>query len=295
MIAKASGRTTKAPPWPRCKSRHRAFDIGIAVDRDCPGLHGQFEPGGLERLQEIGGKRCGRRIVEHCHAPDRGRGLLDELHPFAAQRRFDVDVSKAGDIAAGARQLLDEAAADRIGNYCEHDRDRARLLEESGDSGGGDRKDHVGPPFDQLLGEPSQPGGVVRGPTVVDLDIAALSPARLVEPLAKCPNPALRQAVVFAERRQNGDPPHLVGRLRTGQNRRQCRAGTEREEISPPHSMTSSARARRVGGIVRPSALAVLRLMVRSNLRGGSTDRSAGFAPLRILSTKPAARPNRSR
>ena len=49
------------------------------------------------------------------------------------------------------------------------------------------------------------------------------------------------------------------------------------------HSMTWSARSSIVCGIVRPSALAVLRLMVSANLVGCSTGRSAGFAPLRIL------------
>src|SRR6516162_9829095 len=50
--------------------------------------------------------------------------------------------------------------------------------------------------------------------------------------------------------------------------------------------MTSSARARIDGGIVRPSAFAVLRLTTSSNVVGCSTGRSAGFAPLRILSTE---------
>ena len=56
------------------------------------------------------------------------------------------------------------------------------------------------------------------------------------------------------------------------------------------YSITSSARASRVGGIVSPSALAVFRLMTSSNLVGCSTGRSAGFAPRRILSTCSAAR-----
>ena len=51
------------------------------------------------------------------------------------------------------------------------------------------------------------------------------------------------------------------------------------------YSMTSSARASSVGGISRPSALAVLRLITSSNLVGCSTGRSAGLAPFRILST----------
>ncbi len=52
-----------------------------------------------------------------------------------------------------------------------------------------------------------------------------------------------------------------------------------------PYSITSSASASIVGGISRPSAFAVLRLMTRSNLVGCSTGRSAGLAPRKILST----------
>src|SRR5207248_1187110 len=51
------------------------------------------------------------------------------------------------------------------------------------------------------------------------------------------------------------------------------------------YSITSSARASNVGGTVRPSALAVLRLITSSNLVGCSTGRSEGLVPLRILST----------
>ena len=49
------------------------------------------------------------------------------------------------------------------------------------------------------------------------------------------------------------------------------------------HSMTSSARARIDGGTVSPSALAVLRLTISSNVVGCWTGRSAGFSPFRIL------------
>src|SRR5262249_53492544 len=58
----------------------------------------------------------------------------------------------------------------------------------------------------------------------------------------------------------------------------------------PHHSITSSARASSVGGMVRPSALAVLRLMTNSSLVDCSTGKSAGLAPLKILSTYVAAR-----
>src|SRR6516162_6678316 len=55
-------------------------------------------------------------------------------------------------------------------------------------------------------------------------------------------------------------------------------------------SITSSARVRIVGGTVIPIALAVLRLIRSSNFVGCSTGRSAGFAPLRILSMNAPAR-----
>jgi hypothetical protein len=59
-----------------------------------------------------------------------------------------------------------------------------------------------------------------------------------------------------------------------------------------PHTywITSSAWKRSVGGMVRPRAFAVFRLMTSSNFMGCSTGRSAGLAPFRILSTNVAAR-----
>jgi hypothetical protein len=48
------------------------------------------------------------------------------------------------------------------------------------------------------------------------------------------------------------------------------------------YSITSSARARRVVDIERPSALAVLRLITISNAVGCSTGSSAAFAPVMI-------------
>src|SRR5215510_13941152 len=51
------------------------------------------------------------------------------------------------------------------------------------------------------------------------------------------------------------------------------------------YRITSSAWKSTGGGMVRPRACAVLRLMTSSNFVGRSTGKSAGLAPLRILST----------
>src|SRR5262245_11714622 len=55
--------------------------------------------------------------------------------------------------------------------------------------------------------------------------------------------------------------------------------------IASHHSNTSSARTRTDGGIAIPNALAVLAFTASSNLVGCSTGRSAGFMPLRTLTT----------
>src|ERR1700738_1913652 len=71
------------------------------------------------------------------------------------------------------------------------------------------------------------------------------------------------------------------------------RTAEHRDELAPLHySITSSASAISLSGMVRPSALAVLRLMISSNFVGACTGRSAGFSPLRMRSTYPAARRN---
>ena len=58
-----------------------------------------------------------------------------------------------------------------------------------------------------------------------------------------------------------------------------------RADIVRPYSITSSARASTDGGMVRPIALAVFRLITNSYLVGACTGRSAGFSPLRMRST----------
>src|SRR5262249_38581083 len=60
------------------------------------------------------------------------------------------------------------------------------------------------------------------------------------------------------------------------------RAADERDELASFHSITSSALASSGGGTSRPSALAVLRLMMNSNFVGCWTGSSAGLSPLRI-------------
>ena len=54
------------------------------------------------------------------------------------------------------------------------------------------------------------------------------------------------------------------------------------DELAALHSITSSVRASSVGGMVRPSILAVWALMTNSNYDACTTGKSAGLAPLRM-------------
>src|SRR5262249_50092239 len=62
------------------------------------------------------------------------------------------------------------------------------------------------------------------------------------------------------------------------------------QKRTSPYSISSSALVSSEGGISSPSAFAVLRLTISSNLVGCSTGRSPGLAPFKILSTYVATR-----
>jgi hypothetical protein len=66
----------------------------------------------------------------------------------------------------------------------------------------------------------------------------------------------------------------------------EVREGALRNDVIPVHSMISSARASNVGGIVSPSAFAVLTLIASGNWVGNSIGKFPGGVPCRILSTK---------
>src|SRR5262249_11549276 len=127
-----------------------------------------------------------------------------------------------------------------------------------------------------------------------DADIASFRPSTLFQPLPECREASLGLRIVLGERHEHADAPHSLALLRARRERpRGRRAADERDDCAPgAHSITSSASASTLSGNVRPSALAVFRLMTRSNLVGCSTGMSPGFAPFRILSTISAARRN---
>src|SRR5262249_21241149 len=119
-----------------------------------------------------------------------------------------------------------------------------------------------------------------RAIAIVDIHIATLRVAQAAQAIDE------GGVVLLQAQRKERDARTGVGRagvLRTRRERPRRRAAKQRDEIAPPnHSITSSARASSVGGTSRPSALAVLRLIISSTFVACCTGKSAGFSPLRI-------------
>src|SRR5215469_12719637 len=99
----------------------------------------------------------------------------------------------------------------------------------------------------------------------------------------------LSDCVLFAPGYQPADAANPLSLLCVPLERPRCRRAEHSNKLAPPHSMTSSARSSMLDGTGRPSALAVLRLIISEYFVGCCTGRSAGLAPLRMRSMYDAA------
>ena len=144
-------------------------------------------------------------------------------------------------------------------------------------------------------------GGISRGPANVDPPRCG----RWSSPIAPAPAGTPRHGPEIAASSAAAGRSTPTRRMRSG-----CcaRAASGHAAAAPPRSVMTSRRLIRsprrrgraaIGGTVRPSAFAVLRLTTNSNLVGFWTGRSAGFVALEnaiyIVGRLPACRVGRSR
>src|SRR5262245_58335907 len=95
-------------------------------------------------------------------------------------------------------------------------------------------------------------------PSKFDCQIATLDEARFAQALAeRCQNAGVGVRCTGAEKSDN----RQIRALRARRNRPHRSTTNNPNKLPPLHSITSSARASSDGGTVRPSALAVLRLI----------------------------------
>src|SRR5215472_9300233 len=151
-------------------------------------------------------------------------------------------------------------------------------------------QDHVRRERNQFRRVFAQPIGIAQAPPILDTHVSAVGPASFLQALyegitAGNPFRIVRSQVA----REHAYAPHTLPLLRARPERPRGRAAEQRDEVAPPHSITSSAVPRRLAGSSIPRVFAVLRLITSWNLVGACTGRPAIFSPLRIRSTYRAA------
>src|SRR5215471_11249438 len=98
-----------------------------------------------------------------------------------------------------------------------------------------------------------------RGPADVKARIAAVGPAQFRQPLDESGELSPPPRIALVRTQEHADAPHPFALLRACRERPRGRAAEQRDEVAAVHSITSLARSRNDSGIVKPSALAVVR------------------------------------
>jgi len=226
---------------------------------------------------------CGRsRIDKDRYARGARHQFAQNLQPFCHQfGGYKID---ARDIAPRPGDAGDETEANGVAADNKDNRDRtgcAFRCEHNIAAFHGNDDAHI--VADQFRRKRRQSLALALGPAIFHRKSLAFDMARLFQPLAQC----AKRVDVRLGRCQPKKPDDRQCRLLRARCERPCRRATkQRDELAAfdlrTHSMISSASASSVGGMSKPSALAVTMLTTSSNLVGSATGMSAGFSPLRM-------------
>jgi hypothetical protein len=154
-------------------------------------------------------------------------------------------------------ETVDETDADRVGALHENDRDGlGRCFGSERTIRALQRHDHGYLTANQFRDQRREPIVSTFSPPIFDRHVLALDVPGVGEAAAK----GSEKVTGLFEGCQVKEPNHRrrwLLRTRGERLTRGCRAAKKRDELPPPHSITSSARASSVGGTVRPSAFDV--------------------------------------
>src|SRR6516162_461894 len=191
----------------------------------------------------------------------------------------------AGHVPARMAEVFDQAIADRVAADLENDRDgRGCRLGGQHGLGAVEPRDHLDLASHQIGRERGQAILVTISPAVLDREIGALDKAALLEPAMESCQPLRKRTERLAVEESNHRHPRLLRPRRQRPSRR--RTAEKGDEVTAlHHSITSLARASSASGTVRPSVVAVLRLITNSNFVGWITGRSAALAPFSTFPT----------
>jgi hypothetical protein len=179
-----------------------------------------------------------------------------------------------------------ESRRDRVESAEHDDGNRRRRGLGRPDARTADRDDDIDSELHQVARQRRKPVELALGVSPFDDEVLAFDVAQLAQGPR---DPGRRRPLVrwqrgcLVEQAQAVDPSRL---LRRGAKRHDEKAEADAANERPAvhHWITSSALSKSDCGMVRPRALAVLRLMTSSNLVGCSIARSWALAPFRILS-----------
>jgi hypothetical protein len=177
---------------------------------------------------------------QDAHARDAGRDLFQQFHPFPGQAEFELD--EARDIAVWSPQTLDVTSADRVDALAHDDRHGAASLLQR-------RRGRADAGQNDLRAERNQFGrisaqarGIAHAPAIIDPQVAPDRPAQLLEPLHEGREARLRLRLVGTRMHEHSNAPYRLALLCARHEWPCRRAADERDELAPPHSITSSAK-----------------------------------------------------
>ena len=147
------------------------YRIAIVSQRVSGLLHNLPAIGQTSPRVLLGGRRRRTSVRRSRHG---GRGLLERLQPFAADRKLEV--GETGEVAAESRQVRLEAAPERIGHLQTIGSvvDCLRSCESTGELLAMRSRRAQRPPPRPLA---AQAVGIVGRPAIIDAEVAAIHPA----------------------------------------------------------------------------------------------------------------------
>src|SRR6516225_9609952 len=222
------------------------------------------------------------RIDQHGNTSGLGHQIMEKSQPLGCN--LSGEKIDAGRVAARPSKPRDKTQLDRVVDDPEDDRNRcSRSFGRLGSSGLAGRGDNSHATQDKVRHERRQPVISTVQPVVLDYDVLPLHVTRFAESFTERIGTA--DGVLGRPNDDDTDDRRCLLRARRERprGRRAAEKGDERSTFH--YSITSSARASRLSGTVRPSAFAVLRLITSSYFVGACTGKSAGFSPLRMRST----------
>ena len=264
------------------EGRESAVDLAFRAGLQNTEVH----PLRARRFLHMSDDALGRQVIR-VHQQGDHPGLRNQLQQLLEQfgHQLGEHQADAREVAARPRESGDQADRNRVADGVEEDRDRrGRVLRRERRRVAALGHDHVDLAGDEVGGQRGQPINVALAPAIFDHHVLSLDVAGLAQSLTES---SLLQFNLRAhggrKRAEEADHRHRLLLRACSERPTDSRAAKHEHDVAAVHSITSSARASSNRGTVRPSALAVFRLITSSTLVGCSTGRSAGLAPFRIL------------